>query len=92
LTFVAVSSLNAGHPAVRSQRAAQNAGAKAFHVQTYGEDVSYLSRPYPEQSRQMIVDRILQHLTDEQRRATHAWLESVQLFDCFGAPGTPSTH
>ena len=27
------------------------AGEKAFSVKTYGEEVSYLARPYPEQSR-----------------------------------------
>jgi hypothetical protein len=79
-------------PYVLGNAAAQRAGAKAFHVQTYAEDVSYLSRPYPEQSRQMIIDGILQHLTDAERRATHAWLESVQLFDCFGTPNALAAH
>jgi glutathione S-transferase len=66
--------------------AAQQAGAKAFHVATFGEDVSYLSRPYPEQSRQMIRDRIARRLTPAARRATLDWLSATGLFDCFGVP------
>jgi glutathione S-transferase len=69
---------------------AQRAGAKAFHVETYGEDVSYLSRPYPELSRQMIITAIAQRLTDSQRRATLRWLADVRLDDCF-APLDAST-
>lgn len=45
-------------PFVLGNREAQLAGAKAFHAQIYGEEVSYLTRSYPEQSRQMVVDRV----------------------------------
>ncbi len=45
-------------PYVLGNADAQAAGAKAFHVETYGEDVSYLSRPYPERSRHMVIERI----------------------------------
>ena len=45
-------------PFVLGNRDALAAGAKAFHAQIYGEEVSYLTRPYPEQSRQMVVDRM----------------------------------
>ncbi len=45
-------------PYVLGNQAAQNAGAKAFHADIYGEEVSYLSRPYPEHSRQMVANRI----------------------------------
>ena len=61
-------------------RAAQEAGAKAFHAEIYGEEVSYLSRPYPERSRQMIVDRI----TGLEDSGTVAqWLAQYDLADCF---------
>jgi hypothetical protein len=72
-------------PYVLGNAAAQRAGAKAFHVETYGEDVSYLSRPYPEQSRQMISDKIARQLTAEERRTTLDWLDAARLRDCFGA-------
>ena len=45
-------------PYVLANRDAQAAGAKAFHIECYGEEVSYLSRPYPESSRQMLISRI----------------------------------
>ncbi len=49
----------------------------------YGEDVSYLVRPYPEQSRQMIVQRIQNQLTEQQRSEVTRWLEERDLADCF---------
>ncbi len=45
-------------PFVMANADAQRAGAKAFHIEVYDEDVSFLSRPYPEQSRQMVVNRL----------------------------------
>ena len=45
-------------PFVLANRDAQEAGAKAFHADIYGEKVSYLTRPYPETSRQMVAKRI----------------------------------
>ena len=69
-------------PYALGNRDAQAAGAKAFHVTTYGEDVSYLSRPYPELSRRMIVERIAQ-LPERERRATSSWLTEVDLAACF---------
>ena len=65
-------------PYVLGNRDAQAAGAKAFHVEIYGEDVSFLSRPYPEQSRRMIVKRI-QSLPAADRTVVETWLESVNL-------------
>ena len=61
-------------PNVLANQAAQQAGAKAFHAAIYGEDVSYLSRPYPEQSRQMIVDRIANTLDGSGSAAVNDWL------------------
>ncbi len=45
-------------PFVLANRDAQAAGAKAFRCDTYGEEVSYLSRPYPELARNMVIERI----------------------------------
>jgi glutathione S-transferase len=69
-------------PYALGNAAAVNAGAKAFHVEVYGEDVSYLSRPYPERSRQMIRDAI-EMLDPPERNAVTAWLQSRQLAGCF---------
>ena len=71
-------------PYVLGNRDAQAAGAKAFHATIYGEDVSYLSRPYPEQSRRMILARI-DTLSAAEQSAVRAWLDRVKLSDCFGA-------
>ena len=59
------------------------AGDKSFVVETYGEETSYLARPYPEQSRQMVLDRIRHSLDDEERKAVAAWLEGQGLSACF---------
>ena len=69
---------------VLGNRDAQAAGAKAFHAEIYGEDVSYLSRRYPEQSRRMILARI-DVLSIAERSTVKAWLERAGLDDCFGA-------
>ena len=53
-------------PFVLANRDAQEAGAKAFHADIYGEKVSYLTRPYPETSRQMVAKRIASLDTREQ--------------------------
>ena len=42
---------------VLANASAQQAGAKACNAEIYGEQVSYLSRPYPEKSRQMVSAR-----------------------------------
>ena len=71
-------------PFVLGNAEALAAGAKAFHREIYGEDVSYLTRPYPEQSRQMIRDKIADQLSDTDREAVNAWLGEVGLTACFG--------
>ena len=53
-----------------------------LQLQVYGEDVSYLSRPYPEQSRQMILDRIGHTLSDADRQRVTDWLGDAGLH-CF---------
>jgi hypothetical protein len=45
--------------------------------------VSFLSRPYPERSRQMIVAHIHNQLTDVERQQVSDWLRAVGLADCF---------
>ena len=69
-------------PYVLGNRDAQAAGSKAFHAEIYGEDVSYLSRPYPEQSRRMVAAHIAD-LTADERDAVNAWLGEYHLADAF---------
>jgi len=71
-------------PFVLGNADALAAGAKAFHVQTYGEDVSYLTRPYPEQSRRMIQTKIEGQLTGEEAASVRDWLHERQLDEVFG--------
>jgi len=61
-------------PFVLGNAAALEAGQKAFEIDTYGETTSYLARPYPEQSRRMVQDRIQHRLDGDERRAVRAWL------------------
>ena len=56
-------------PYILANRDAQRVGAKAFHVEIYGEDVSYLSRPYPEAARNMVVERIKKLDSTQYKRA-----------------------
>jgi glutathione S-transferase len=58
-------------------------GAKAFEIETYGEVVSYLARPYPEQSRRMVQERIRSRLLETERREVGEWLEARGLAECF---------
>jgi glutathione S-transferase len=66
-------------------RDALHNGAKAFVASIYGEDVSYLARPYIEQSRRMIVQRIADELTEEQQRHLRTWLDGYGLNEVFSA-------
>ena len=58
---------------------ALHVGAKAFHVDTYGEETSYLTRPYPEQSRRMVAKRVAALDTEEVR----SWLNEYNLLHVF---------
>lgn len=60
-------------------KAAREAGDKAFVARIYDEDVSYLSRPYIEQSRQMVAD----HAANLGPVAID-WLTDVGLAEVFG--------
>ena len=70
-------------PYILANREAQRHGDKAFHIDTYGEEVSYLSRPYPELSRSMIAARIDDRLHSTERKIVEHWLREVALDDCF---------
>ncbi len=69
-------------PFILGNRKALANSEKAFVVETYGEEVSYLARPYPERSRQMIADRI-DRLEPQDRAHVTAWLEEKKLGECF---------
>ena len=81
--FVASEMGSTYQPYIIANRGAQQAGAKAFHAAIYGEEVSYLSRPYPERSRQMIVDR-LNELPEDMREWVNNWFKQrdISAFSC----------
>lgn len=56
---------------------------KAFSVETHGQTASYLARPYPEKSREMVKDRIRYRLDLDERLQVEAWLESAGLSSAF---------
>ena len=58
-------------------------GSKAFVIDTYGTPCSYLARPYPEQSRQMIKARIRHLLSEDEQAQAKNWLNRWGLADCF---------
>lgn len=70
-------------PFVLGNRRALADGKKAFSVETYGEEVSYLTRPYPEQSRRLVVARIQHQLDDAERAEVLSWLDACGLAECF---------
>lgn len=70
-------------PVALANARALGAGDKAFEVVVYDERVSFLTRPYPEQSRQMVHGRIRDQLDDRDRGVVRAWLESRGLAECF---------
>jgi glutathione S-transferase len=56
---------------------------KAFSVETHGQSASYLARVYPEQSRQMVKDRIRLRLDPDERSQVEDWLEATGLSAAF---------
>lgn len=76
-------------PFALGNAAALERGDKAFVIPMYGEEVSYLARDYPEQSRLMIRDRLAHQLDAADRRKALDWLDSVGLFECFWDKGDP---
>jgi glutathione S-transferase len=69
-------------PFLEANAEALRAGRKAFEIETYGERTSYLTRPYPERSRQLIQRRIQGQLSDGDRKRVSSWLGEVGL-TCF---------
>lgn len=72
-------------PYILANQAAQAVGAKACHADIYGEQVSFLSRPYPERSRAMISQRIRHQLSAHERAEIGVWLKANGLDRCFWA-------
>jgi glutathione S-transferase len=70
-------------PFILGNSRALASSARAFTINTYGADVSYLARPYPERSRRMISDRIRHQLDQQQRSTIDGWLHEWNLHDCF---------
>jgi hypothetical protein len=70
-------------PYILANAKALKDGAKAFVCDTYGEEVSYLCRPYPERSRQMIRHRVRHQLSADERKQAQIWLEHYGLAECF---------
>lgn len=56
---------------------------KAFAIETYGATASYLARPYPEQSRRLVQDRIRLRLSPQGRAQVIPWLEAAGLAAVF---------
>jgi len=70
-------------PFMLANTEAQIQGKKSFSAHIYGEDVSYLSRPYPELARRMILDRIRDTLSEDARRSVSTWFATIGLANCF---------
>ena len=70
-------------PFILANKHATENGDKAFVIRTYGEEVSYLAREYPERSRRMVTQRIAHQLTDAERDEVLVWLEAQGLAACF---------
>ncbi len=70
-------------PFALGNRRALEGGQKAFVIEIYGEEVSYLARAYPEQSRRLVVDRIRNQLDSGERAQVLSWIESCGLAECF---------
>lgn len=68
-------------------------GQKAFVIHTYGIETSYLTRPYPEESRAMLVRKMVDSLTPEELAEMENFLDEFGLSDAFSpAKCEPLTH
>jgi len=70
-------------PFALGNRRALAQGDKAFVIPMYGEDVSYLARPYIEQSRRMIVERANRHLDSGEKAQLLEFLGGYDLAGAF---------
>jgi len=77
-------------PWVLGHRRALIEGNKAFTIEAYGEEVSYLARQYPELARQLVIGRIQNQLDQTERDQVLRWIESCGLSECF-APGSEAS-
>lgn len=69
-------------PVLTANVAALAAGAKAFKATSYGEEVSFLTRPYPVRSWKM-VQRHVAHLEPEDRSTVWGWADKQGLSKAF---------
>lgn len=67
---------------IQGNRKAIEQQEKFFIAKVYDEDVSFLTRPYPEKSRKMLVD-FIDTLTKEEKKVTMGFLEQHHLQDVF---------
>jgi glutathione S-transferase len=74
-------------PVLAANADAVAAGAKAFNAVSYGETVSYLTRPYPVRSWRMI-QRHLAHLPETERRLVLDWAGSQGFATALALPMT----
>lgn len=70
-------------PFLLANRDALEGNQKAFKVTIYGEDVSYLTRPYIEQSRQMTKNHIKHLIPEDDRLLVLSWLDQHGLTDVY---------
>jgi hypothetical protein len=68
----------------RANAEALAAGEKSFNIEVYDREQSYLARPYPEQSRRMVIEAIAR-LDVSERAAVDRWLVEHDLDQLFGA-------
>ncbi len=81
--FVLAEMVETYQPYALGNRRALSDGDRAFVINVYDEDVSYLARPYIEQSRKMVVDHIATGLTKADQGRVRAWLGQVNLAPAF---------
>jgi len=70
-------------PFILGNKEAAEKADKFFVANNYGEEVSYLTRPYPEQSRSMVSAYIKDKLTTEEQALASSWLSKIRLSDSF---------
>ena len=81
--FVLGEMITTYRPYLLANREASSVGAKAFNANIYGETVSYLTRPYPPFSAELVGERIRNTLDIEEATVVDNWLQQAGLSDCF---------
>jgi glutathione S-transferase len=72
-------------------RNALSQDAKSFMATIYGDEISFLTREYPQTASQMLVDRMHCQLDQDDRRRAVELLETYDLVDCFADSQGSST-